>query len=400
MFDPYRVRDCVAAMTAVVRIPVTVKCRLGADGMDSYTDFARFLHIVSQGGCNHFIVHARKCLLAGLSPKDNRTVPPLRYYWVQRAALEFPHLRISINGGIETLDQTVRLLSLRQAASYVRPEVFDWQAPLPVAAATGGDGEAVAAGSAEQGDAAGVPSCCAADEESDEDAPQDDEDHLPHGGDAVAGVKRPRSAGSSAAPPSTEDAVTTSDAVLKRAKRKLARKTRPRMSGAAIREMAAGPGMEGQPSNAHEQMEAGVELLEADVDPSHFGTPPYLLDSVMIGRAAYNNPWMLADVDRRVFGVPNRGLSRREVLMAYCDYAETVSATVPPEELRLHYYRCSDMVKPLHHFFHGCPGNQKFRQVLQASCSSSTTPLSAFRAGILEAISHIPDAVLDERPPV
>ena len=80
MFSPELVRDCCAAMSRAVSIPVTVKCRLGADGMNSYEEFASFVATVASGGSGvtHFIVHARHCILKGLDPKANRTIPPLR----------------------------------------------------------------------------------------------------------------------------------------------------------------------------------------------------------------------------------------------------------------------------------------------------------------------------------
>lgn len=105
MMVPERVAECVAAMRARVQIPVTVKHRIGVDALDHYDDMARFVEIVASGGCNVFIVHARKAWLKGLSPKENREIPPLRYGEVYRLKQDFPHLRIEINGGIETLEQ-------------------------------------------------------------------------------------------------------------------------------------------------------------------------------------------------------------------------------------------------------------------------------------------------------
>lgn len=105
MMVPERVAECVAAMRARVQIPVSVKHRIGVDALDHYDDMARFVEIVARGGCEVFIVHARKAWLKGLSPKENRDIPPLRYPEVYRLKQDFPHLRIEINGGIETLEQ-------------------------------------------------------------------------------------------------------------------------------------------------------------------------------------------------------------------------------------------------------------------------------------------------------
>ncbi|MAB93279.1 MAG: tRNA dihydrouridine(20/20a) synthase DusA [Alteromonas sp.] len=104
MAQPDVVASCVKAMQSAVDIPVTVKCRIGIDDMDEDEDFARFIDIVADAGCKTFIVHARKAWLQGLSPKENREVPPLNYPRVYNLKKTRPDLSISINGGIKTLD--------------------------------------------------------------------------------------------------------------------------------------------------------------------------------------------------------------------------------------------------------------------------------------------------------
>lgn len=104
MAQPETVAKCVEAMTKAVEIPVTVKHRLGIDEQDSYEDLCNFVKTVSIAGCERFIVHARKAWLKGLSPKENREIPPLRYEDVYRLKQDFPHLIIEINGGIKTLE--------------------------------------------------------------------------------------------------------------------------------------------------------------------------------------------------------------------------------------------------------------------------------------------------------
>ena len=100
MFDPKLVAEITRAMQKAVNIPVTVKCRLGVDKMDKYEDVHNFIRVVShEGGVNKFIIHARKCLLNGLSPHENRTIPELKYDWVIRLKQDFPDLRFVINGG-------------------------------------------------------------------------------------------------------------------------------------------------------------------------------------------------------------------------------------------------------------------------------------------------------------
>ena len=104
MKEPPLVADCIAAMQAAVRVPITVKCRLGVDEVEDYEVFLAFIDAVAATGCRRFIVHARKAWLQGLSPKENREIPPLRYDWVHRLKRERPGLVISINGGLRELD--------------------------------------------------------------------------------------------------------------------------------------------------------------------------------------------------------------------------------------------------------------------------------------------------------
>ncbi len=113
MADPDRVANCVQSMQQAVSIPVTVKHRIGIDDQDSYAFLCRFIDRVSDAGCRSFIVHARKAILKGLSPKQNRDIPPLDYDRVYRLKQDYPQLEIIINGGIKTLtecDQHLQLL--------------------------------------------------------------------------------------------------------------------------------------------------------------------------------------------------------------------------------------------------------------------------------------------------
>ncbi|WP_106393592.1 tRNA dihydrouridine(20/20a) synthase DusA [Enhygromyxa salina] len=103
MREPERVAACVAAMRAAVPVPVTVKHRIGVDELDRYEDMVKFVELVAAAGCDRFTVHARKAWLQGLSPKQNRNVPPLRYADVHRLARELPDLAIEINGGIRSV---------------------------------------------------------------------------------------------------------------------------------------------------------------------------------------------------------------------------------------------------------------------------------------------------------
>ena len=103
MAHPKLVTDCMQAMIEAVDIPVTIKHRIGIDDVDDYDVLAGFVDQVSQSGCDTFIVHARNAILKGLSPKQNREIPPLQYDKVYRLKADFPHLEIIINGGIDNI---------------------------------------------------------------------------------------------------------------------------------------------------------------------------------------------------------------------------------------------------------------------------------------------------------
>jgi tRNA-dihydrouridine synthase A len=105
MAEPWLVVDCMRAIREVVSIPVTVKCRIGIDELDDYGFFEHFVLTVRDGGVDVFIVHARKAHLQGLSPKENREVPPLRYEVPARLKAEHPELTVILNGGLKTAQQ-------------------------------------------------------------------------------------------------------------------------------------------------------------------------------------------------------------------------------------------------------------------------------------------------------
>lgn len=108
MAKPSLVADCVSAMRDKVAIPVTVKTRIGIDHQDSYEEMHHFINTVSSAGCDTFIIHARKAWLKGLSPKQNREVPPLRYDFVYDLKRDFPECQFVLNGGITTVDSALK----------------------------------------------------------------------------------------------------------------------------------------------------------------------------------------------------------------------------------------------------------------------------------------------------
>lgn len=107
MAEPALVRDCLGAMREAVSLPVTIKCRIGIDDQDEEEDFTNFVETVMQSGVTTFIVHARKAWLKGLSPKENREVPPLNYPRVYRIKQKHNNLHIIINGGIDSIDDAL-----------------------------------------------------------------------------------------------------------------------------------------------------------------------------------------------------------------------------------------------------------------------------------------------------
>ncbi len=111
MAKPQVVADCFKAMQAAIDVPVTVKTRLGIDAHDSYAFLTEFVDTVAAAGCRRFIVHARIAILDGLSPKENRSVPPLKYDRVLRLKQDHPELDVVINGGIETIGHVDSLLA-------------------------------------------------------------------------------------------------------------------------------------------------------------------------------------------------------------------------------------------------------------------------------------------------
>jgi tRNA-dihydrouridine synthase A len=129
MRDPARVARCVKAMRSAAGVPVTVKSRLGVDAEDSYDFLRSFTDTVARAGCETLIVHARKACLAGLSPKQNREVPPLRYERVYRLKQEFPELEIVLNGGLVELRSSLAQLGhvdgvMLGRAAYNRPRLL------------------------------------------------------------------------------------------------------------------------------------------------------------------------------------------------------------------------------------------------------------------------------------
>ena len=125
MREPALVADSVAAMVAACDVPVTVKCRLGVDDDHDFARFLAFIDTVADAGCRMFVVHARNAWLKGLSPKENREVPPLRYDWAYALKRERPHLQVIVNGGIATESEATAHLALVEGAMLGRAAYHD-----------------------------------------------------------------------------------------------------------------------------------------------------------------------------------------------------------------------------------------------------------------------------------
>jgi tRNA-dihydrouridine synthase A len=110
MNEPELVVACIKAMKKAVDIPITIKCRIGVDDNDSYENFRSFIHGITDAGVNTVIVHARKAWLKGLSPKQNRSVPPLNYDFVYQIKQELPQIEFIVNGGVKTVEETLQHL--------------------------------------------------------------------------------------------------------------------------------------------------------------------------------------------------------------------------------------------------------------------------------------------------
>ena len=129
MAEPELVAQCYRAMAEAVSIPVTIKCRIGVDDQDPHDALWRFVETIAAAGCRIFIIHARKAWLKGLSPKENRDIPPLDYELVHRLKADFPELTLLLNGGLENLDQGIAHLSALDGvmvgrAAYHNPQII------------------------------------------------------------------------------------------------------------------------------------------------------------------------------------------------------------------------------------------------------------------------------------
>eukprot|EP00915_Cephaloidophora_sp_WS-2016_P007917 GHVH01010941.1.p1 GENE.GHVH01010941.1~~GHVH01010941.1.p1 ORF type:complete len:588 (+),score=85.44 GHVH01010941.1:198-1961(+) len=293
-------------------IPLTVKCRLGVDDLDSYPSLANFIQVVSEkGGVRHFIVHARKAWLKGVNPKQNRTLPALMHERVFKLVSDFPHLRFTLNGGVNSIEKLQELMN-KDCEGYrldaEAPEALSGGPLPPKGQSTGGD--ASSGGLRMEGEYRGL-------KRSSEWVDLD-----------------------TVTLPTNASPILTSD-----------------QNGLKVPEATVTVG----------DYPTLVPVEQADPVNTHQRSlsPRYSLFGVMLGRAVLNNICMLARVDTEVYHEPSDPLTastRRTLLTAYSEYLalnfptnEGLKATFP-------------LMKPTLSVLFGLPGIKNFRRSLDANC--------------------------------
>ncbi|KAG2489199.1 hypothetical protein HYH03_012224 [Edaphochlamys debaryana] len=319
------------------------RCRLGVDDADSYEQLVEFVRVVSERApVRHFVVHSRKAFLNGLSPHQNRTVPPLRHQWAWALARDFPHLQFSLNGGLQTAHEgRSALLTAHPAVPYTRPR------PDPS-----------------------------------------------HPAAAAASV---------AATPDFAALATTSSTptpiMLCAFRLQPQRTPRPRTPD-PIMDTVAVCTFSGNPIN-----HSTLSRLSASNTPTPSSTPLPTngggIEGVMIGRGAYNDPWgCLADADRAVWGEEaNPATSRREVIAAYREYAESMHGRWSVKADGHHDPSVRTLMRPLLNLFRGEGGCKRWKaavdEVLKAGAGSIGEVLDAtppfLSAEVLDAPPRQPD---------
>ncbi|MEL7059625.1 MAG: tRNA dihydrouridine(20/20a) synthase DusA [Acidobacteriota bacterium] len=351
MAEPERVARAVEAMRAACSLPVTVKHRLGIDSLDRYEDMLHFVDTVAAAGCDRFSVHARKAWLSGLSPKENRNVPPLRYERVHRLKRERPDLTIEINGDIE------------------RHLAFD-SSEHPIALQLGGDDPTQLARCAQIAEARGYDEV-----NLNVGCPSDRVQRGRFGACLMAEPERVARAveamRAACSLPVTvkhrlgidsldryEDMLHFVDTVAAAGCDRFSVHARKAwLSGLSPKENRNVPPLRYERVHRlkRERPDLTIEINGGILD---LGTAAHHLeavDAVMIGRAAWDRPFLFADADRRMFGSERPRPNRREIVEAMVPYAEArLSEGVP-----LHR-----VTRPMLQLFAGQPGARRWRRHL------------------------------------
>jgi tRNA-dihydrouridine synthase len=303
MLEPELVREIVSSMVRQVSVPVTVKCRIGADDKDSYSELVDFVKAASAGGARKVILHSRKCLLKGLTTKQNRDVPPLKYEVVHNLVKDFPELTFILNGGIQDFQSATSHL---EEGGWAYQRTADTLNVL-MRPKTG----CVDLAALLWGDVLGLPDATA----------------------AAAAVSAPPTVFAAAATTATSQPGNSVHTAV---------------PAHALAALATGQG--------------GAVLL-----------PP--VHGIMIGRAAFSDPMLLATADSTFFGAKDPGLTRRQVLMRYLDYCEWVQSDDGPKKksstvnsknpaTRTIAVSTSALLRPVQNFMTGLRGVGTYRRRL------------------------------------
>jgi len=337
-----RVREVVKAVLPVVNIPVTIKCRLGADDVDKYEDLVQFVENLSEAGVTHFIVHARKCLLNGFTPTQNRTIPPLRYDWVHKIARAYPHLEFSINGGFKTMEQ---ILEQRNTLRTETTMATNKDPAMQV---------------------------------KEEDATNE-----------------------------TKTATAETKGTKETQGTKETKETKGTTQGGDVKEneektIAPNPSNPSNPSNPADS------TLKNSANSQHptttmVSTPlgdvleKPLLRGVMVGRAAYQTPWLLSTMDENIYGDTNQNFTRREIMHRYIVYGEKYMNDEALMKNSTNVKSCiRSLLKPVFWMFKGLHNGGAFRRTIELETNSKPTP--TFREIVEKAMSILSPWVLDARP--
>ncbi|KAJ9531837.1 hypothetical protein QJQ45_021989 [Haematococcus lacustris] len=433
MLQPHLVADCMAAMAAAAQgTPVSVKCRLGVDQVDSYAAVHEFVRVVSSTApVTHFIIHARKCFLkaggcrafpsssmncntlhgtiiitvvftftiiiitTGLNPHQNRTVPPLRYSWVYGLKRDFPHLRFSLNGGIQGCYEARAYLDLIEppAAHQQQAHTPAGTAPAQVLQGPTQDtlpdqlgqqqGQQQEQQQGQQQGQQGVPALHQTQQQQ-----QDQKEDEMQGPDQQLGE-----AAAAAAQQDTMHHTLRQQQQPGHIQLGLEQQ-QPENGSSTTTTTTTSTSLQGQPSELRQQQQQQEQQQQQQQQQQQAGLG---LEGVMIGRQAYNDPWgVLADADMAVFGAASNPCScRRQVLKDYCAYTDRVTQHFSDQEGGSKAAAVRMMMKPLLNLFHGEKGSKRWKAEVDTVLKGNPSSLAA----VLDQTLHwLPDEVLDAPP--
>eukprot|EP00948_MAST-09A_sp_MAST-9A-sp1_P002479 g2479.t1 len=391
MLHPETVQKCCIAMNRSVAnssTRVTVKCRLGADEMDSFQELCHFIEQVAEpyhgrhSGITHFYIHARKCLLDGLSTKENRSIPPLRPDWIISLALKYPDLKFSVNGGIRSVvgDAVDRYRIVKQSHKRSQMGTLGWPS-LDTNSSARCDCKSSPydwkslyysgiGGSVEQEKGESV-------EQENIEGRSVEQENIERGGS----VKQENIEGGSV--------------------------------GGIITE---GDNSEGGNSSGVEDVVAYQEEKELKCKtPSEKEEDSCLLGGVMIGRGAYLDPYQFSQIDQVYYGVKRSTPSRREIVKEYIDYLQDAKVCRPTKRGRS-MDSVAILLKPLSYLFSGQRKGKMWRQLIEQNVRRigaqreemlrkgeddyrviEEVERTAMCDALNEMIEKMPDHVLDKR---